>query len=995
MTVRWPSVVCLGMLIGLAGTTGFAGSLQNPPSRRAPLGGIAFDERLGSEAALLPQLPRSTVDLPPLVVRIATDLSSTSPARMPALLTDLDRRVNAYAARRVRIVIALGGFPATDEGVENWRDAVRAVAEHGRGRAAAYQIGETGGTTPPAIDRYVFLLKLASVQLRSIDPDAFVIQGSVPAGFDAWQAALYAAGIAPYVDGLAIAGPAGADDEGFRAAVERLSAATARNDPAATVMLGPIALSGTTEAASALFFDSEVRALGTAVRVTTYAGSAGSLRAVLGVAARAADLLSGTIVTVDERTAALRLSRGSTDLTAAIPHKLLFSTTRFATYLVYNARQEAMPFTVDVTVTDAMMPESRDPVAGTTAKLLRAQTQGTRISVTAPVARHSVMLDFNAGAVDRVVENADVQTDRLPKVAEIIARHQQAQAAQDAAVTQYIAHMRIEQHLRPSAADIDYNTVTENRVFFDRGAVEWEQLSFAFNGATWTSNPPSVPLVQPEKVLSVPLDLRLTEDYVYRLEGIDMVGERPAYAVHFEPVGSSQKALYRGTVWIDREQYVRLKVHAVELHLTGSVVSNDETTTFGRVGDLDGRSVWLLDRLISKQTFLIAGKTVPLEREARISNVTLNPPTFEADRTEARASNRIMYRDTDKGLRYFVKQGNGRVVSEQMTSSTKAFALGAQVDPSFDYPLPLGGLDVLDFNFLHKDMQFALLFAGVFAAGNLQRPNLWGGRFDASVDFFGLAVGSNDSIFDAQGEHLAERVRRVPGATGVNVGFQATPFQKIAGHYEFRFDGYFRDPNTAPEFTLPASTGTHGLGVGYEYRRAGYSVVGNVMKHRRTTVAPWGAAGDLQTPPQTFTQFDVGASKDFIFPPFQTIHFNGAYFGGDQLDRFSMYQFGFFDAARMHGVPSAVRFAELAMFRGSYSFNIFGQYRIDLFLDHARGRNPQTGDAWEPLTGVGLGLNLRAPRNTIFRADLGKSFLPDAYRGAGSVVLQIMLLKPL
>jgi hypothetical protein len=38
---------------------------------------------------------------------------------------------------------------------------------------------------------------------------------------------------------------------------------------------------------------------------------------------------------------------------------------------------------------------------------------------------------------------------------------------------------------------------------------------------------------------------------------------------------------------------------------------------------------------------------------------------------------------------------------------------------------------------------------------------------------------------------------------------------------------------------------------------------------------------------------------------------------------------------------------------------------------------------------------LRAPWNTILRADMGKSLLPDRYSGAGSMVLQIMLLKPL
>jgi hypothetical protein len=139
----------------------------------------------------------------------------------------------------------------------------------------------------------------------------------------------------------------------------------------------------------------------------------------------------------------------------------------------------------------------------------------------------------------------------------------------------------------------------------------------------------------------------------------------------------------------------------------------------------------------------------------------------------------------------------------------------------------------------------------------------------------------------------------------------------------------------------------------------------------------------------------VGVSKDFILATFHTIHLNGAYFGGDRLDRFSMYQFGLFDPARMHGVPSAVRFAELAMLRGSYSFNLFNQYRVDLFVDHARGRGADRGAPWQPVTGLGLGLNLRAPRNTILRADLGKSFLPDSYRGAGSVTLQIMLLKPL
>ena len=164
----------------------------------------------------------------------------------------------------------------------------------------------------------------------------------------------------------------------------------------------------------------------------------------------------------------------------------------------------------------------------------------------------------------------------------------------------------------------------------------------------------------------------------------------------------------------------------------------------------------------------------------------------------------------------------------------------------------------------------------------------------------------------------------------------------------------------------------------------------------RTTWARWGPEGSSFNPAaKDYTHYDAGVAKDFIFSTFNTIHLNGAYFGGDRLDRVSMYQFGLFDATRMHGVPSAVRFGELAMLRGSYSFNLFDQYRFDLFLDHAIGRAADISNQWMNVTGVGLGLNLRAPRNTILRVDIGKGFLPDIYRGAGSTVVQILLLKPL
>jgi len=232
-------------------------------------------------------------------------------------------------------------------------------------------------------------------------------------------------------------------------------------------------------------------------------------------------------------------------------------------------------------------------------------------------------------------------------------------------------------------------------------------------------------------------------------------------------------------------------------------------------------------------------------------------------------------------------------------------------------------------------------------------------------------------------------------ATGLNIGYQMTPFQKVSGHYELKYDAYFRDATTAPGFVPPSSTATNGEGVGYEYRRRGYSLTAAATAYQRTTWKPWGLETTFDPAKRTYTKYDAGLSKDFVFATFHTIHLNGTYFGGERLDRFSMYQFGLFDATRMHGVPSAVRFSELAMFRGSYSFNVFDQYRFDLFLDRASGRSAQADDRWRPVTGLGVRVNLRAPYSTILQAEVGKSFLPDVYRGAGSTVIQILLLKPL
>ena len=53
--------------------------------------------------------------------------------------------------------------------------------------------------------------------------------------------------------------------------------------------------------------------------------------------------------------------------------------------------------------------------------------------------------------------------------------------------------------------------------------MEWEELSFSVNGSHWGPNRPPFPLLQAEKVLSLPLQLRFGTDYRYRLDGVERV----------------------------------------------------------------------------------------------------------------------------------------------------------------------------------------------------------------------------------------------------------------------------------------------------------------------------------------------------------------------------------------------------------------------------------------------------------------------------------------
>jgi hypothetical protein len=955
---------------------------------RTPIKGIGVDERLDSAPLLAPVVAREALKAPDVgaFVRLIARWSTVDEARTTGRWEGVDARLDAEKQAAIPVLFVIEDAPVTLDRSAGWPEAIRAVAAHLRGRVAGIEIDVPRDRRPEAAT-YAFFLKLAAVQIRSVDPGMVLAQTPIGNDDAAWEDTVYASDVAAAVDVVPV-------EPGASAAIGLIR----RRDPTAVVMTVGLELDASASAAARQWLTEAVGRLGdTPPTAACFTGSSEGIAASIAAARGLKDLFGATLLTLDPTSVSLTMLQNGADASGRVPHRLLYDVQRGSTFLVYWDVPSASP-ALSVTLVDqsGRRPTIRDAIRREIAPVpdfsYDAATRQSRFDVRP--GDGPIVVDFNYGATSSFVSSADVSTTASLSVEEIVFRNQEAEATLAARYRTYSATLETRFHFRPSATQI-FDVVSENRIYAAPDSVEWEELSFSVNGAKWGANRPAFPLLQAEKVLSRPLDLRLTTDYRYRLAGVEVVDEHRCYAIDFEPV-DALASRYRGRIWIDTTSFLRVRVNSVQTHLEGAIVSNEITETYAPVAMPGGPPLQFVTHLKTRQILFIAGRNLLVEKDDWYSDFQVDAPDFDARRSAARASNRIMYRDTDRGIRYLVTRNGERVVSEQLTRRSKALAMGTRVDPTFAYPLPILGINYLNFDFLGTNSQMAMLFGGVFVAGNLQKPRLGRTPLDGSVDFFGIAVPGTNQTFTAAGEDLDARVMSIPASTGANLGWQFTPFQKVTFGYQLIANKYFAPPDATGDFVIPSSTVSHGVSGAYEFKRQGYSVGASGAVFHRMTWKPWGRAGDYDPSQQTYQLYSAGAAKDFLPGPFQSIHAGVSWFGGRNLDRFSMYQFDLFSDVQMHGVPaSGVRFPSVVIARGSYSLNVFEQYKLDLFLDQAFGRDPNDRTRWRPVTGTGVSVTFRAPWNTLFTADVGKSFPPDIYRSAGSLILQFMLLKPL
>ena len=602
--------------------------------------------------------------------------------------------------------------------------------------------------------------------------------------------------------------------------------------------------------------------------------------------------------------------------------------------------------------------------------------------------------------IDGFDEEIEIAGGRQMPVEEILRRLQAFEDDQARRLEHYQAKRTMNLRFQGQTGSVDATYAGE--VFYRDGSFDWVWSEFLIAGVKWRSRKmPKVPLIQPEKVGSLPVEIRMEKDYEYRLRGVDEIDGRDCWVVDFKPVdvplGASR---YQGTVWVDREIYARVRTRAVQVGLEGDVLSNEEIYHFSPVDEAGQPAPWstssyVLPLTISgQQVFSILNATVPVEVENRLTGIRINGPDWEADRQAALDSDATMLRDTDQGLRYLEAGADGeRVVETEFDSSRFFLAGGVLWDESLDYPIPALGVDYIDLDFKDTGAQLNLLFAGVYTAANISDPDLFGSRWNAGASLNGLFIKANDELY-RDGEVVPEEtIRRRTGSANVFAGRPLGSFFSLELAYRLRHEDFDDADDTADGFILPQDTFTHGLEASLDFNRAGYRIGIEGGAYSRSDWEYWGLPGNTEysDDQKEYQRWGITFAKTWWLERFHKIGLTLEHLDSRNTDRFSGYDFGLFSDSTVAGYPSGlVRAEEVNGAHLNGGINVMELIRLSVGIDAVWASNSMTGLDNELLAGIGAGGTLTLPWQLLLNFDVGYAI---AGPGEGSFAVRAFVLK--
>jgi hypothetical protein len=646
-----------------------------------------------------------------------------------------------------------------------------------------------------------------------------------------------------------------------------------------------------------------------------------------------------------------------------------------------------------------------------------AKTDQGLVQTCACTSEYALISVHKPSDTDKTLYNTvEVRSGVELNVEEIIARWQQYREAQKQKLENYVASAFMNLHFESTNLGPGFDISMQLKQFLNRaGQMEFAQKELYVNGVKFGKNHEfPLPQIEPEKVLTQPLELKLNERYKYKLQGTEQVNGVLCYVVGVEPLVADEN-LYSGKVWIDGATFRQVKQYLTQRGSKSNVVVNVETQNFELVSDGKGNQFNLLRSVSAQQSLNAAGRDFVLQRTVQFSDYLINTPEFTGALAAEHSSKDPMYRETDEGLRSLEIQGNERVLAGKKETRIRSLIGGAMYEGTFNFPIPFLGISIADFDFRNSGAQLSTFFAGPILVTDLSKQ--YGPKFRLAVDLALSGLPGENRIYSGNTELVQGQVWTWAETTGLRASWQATTHLSLTASTYLEFD-YFRRTSDADKlYELPRNGVTVLPGVELKYTRKGYVFSAQGTRGQRIDWRPFGCAtialqpagcGStssnpppqntlLVQPPQNgYTLYNADFNKDYYIGKFTKGGFDFSYWGGDQLDRFSRYFPSFFSEPRLHGIPSGTdSFDAIAMGNVHYGFNVMDFIRIDGMYSYAQARNLQESSHFRKFDGLEFNFNTPGPKGTLVQGTVSYALDGNLTRYNSPWGAYLMIYKPL
>jgi hypothetical protein len=501
-----------------------------------------------------------------------------------------------------------------------------------------------------------------------------------------------------------------------------------------------------------------------------------------------------------------------------------------------------------------------------------------------------------------------------------------------------------------------------------------------------------LPQLEPEKVLTQPLELTLNERYTYKLLGTEQIEGAQCFVVGVEPKAQDEN-LYSGKIWIDGVSFREVRQTLSQRGAKSNVVVNVETQNFALVNDSQGNQYNLLRSVSAQQTLNAAGRDFLLQRTLQFSDYAINTPRYAEDLTAAHRSDAPMYRETDQGLRELKIKGGERVL--QQTSEKRIVSLvgGAMYAGTFNFPIPIAGLSMADFDYRHTGAQLSIFFAGPILATDLSKQ--YRTKYRLAADLALSALPGENRVYNGNVENTAEEIWAWEQTIGGRASWQATSHFSATAFTYLAYDIYRRTSDTSTAYEPPRNGVKLLPGLQMRLTDKGYIFTADGTRGQRLDWRAFGYPSSTARPQSAYTLYDADLNKDYYIRKFTKGGWDLAYFGGDQLDRFSRYFPSFFSSPRIHGIPGGTdSFDAIAMSNVHYGFNVMDLMKIEGMYSYARARNLDESSHFKKFDGLETNFNTAGPKGTLIQGTVSYALDGNIARYNSRWGMTIMIFKP-